>query len=1151
MQGQRIEHRDHDGAGWRVILLVLTLLTAGLSLTPASPALAAPCADAQNNPVSVGGFEIDGNLCQNAAGALDWDTATGGPIVSDPQGSADGSAFSGASENGWPWSVSQTSGSNPAGNADITHVFGYSQISGSHVFAYFGWERVATQGTTGFYVELNQKPNLRGPVPDRTDGDLRLRFIQQGNTLLTLDEAYLWSSTGPTSGSWVPIPVAGYQARVNAVPVSNLPGLSPSPMPAGTFAEAAVDISGLFSGAGVCGGQLGYMNLRSVSSLQATNPPLQDWVEPVRLGVPSTCPTVVLRKHWVNGAAGDTADLSLDHATTAPGSATSTAGGQPDLVDTAHQASEEVEPGSTVALGETLGAANTGTYDSALACDAGAVTSAPDGRSGSVQVPATAGAGDVVTCTATNTRTSAQLSLTKVWATATAGDTMGLRIETDQGSTGPTTSTAPTSTTVSSTVFSGEPVTVVETPGAANAASYHATTVCTGVDGFTASDMGGSFTVPANPGPMSCTITNSAVPAELTLIKSWVRGAHGDTADLTIDDAGNTDGATAVVPAGGSGVSAEAASLPILPGDTVSLSEALPAAGRTNAGIYRPASLTCNGDPVQFSSTSAGATSSSATASYRVPSSAPVVCVITNDPLYRVLLSKVWGANAVAGDTADLTVSNSTSGDTGSQTAVAPAPPPAPAAVIAAGGDTIHLSESVSGGGAYTSQLSCDHGARTAPGGASGTTGTLVVPGNLTAGAAVLCTFTNTARYAVTLTKDWSADSVAGDTAALTVRNATTGEVSGAVTATAPDPPPTRPAVSASASDVIDVRETLGVGDSGSYRPSLECTAGPFSTPASTTGGEFAVPDDLPAGTTIACTITNRRVMSVASPHVRTTVSLHRVAPGGAFRDRVHVRGLYAGQRASAVAALYGPYSARTSASCRPSKRVRAFTLRVGNGWTRTGLVRLREPGVYTWRVIVAAGAANHGASHPCGQASESTVVARRPYRAPLVDGGFSGTVQRRSSYRREPVTVRMPAIGLAAPVLPAGVARGVMRLPDDVHAVGWLRTSAAVGDHIGVMVIGGHVSDRHDRPGALFHLDRARVGQVIKVVQGGVRHVYRVTSRRTFRRGVPLPGRYVSTTGRPRLVLASCTDEIVYANGHFHYRRLLVVEARELYSAG
>src|SRR4029077_11409547 len=158
----------------------------------------------------------------------------------------------------------------------------------------------------------------------------------------------------------------------------------------------------------------------------------------------------------------------------------------------------------------------------------GILTPPQAGSSGSFTMPANANASTTVTCTVTNTGQQATMTLTKVWATSTAGDTAGLRIDTPRGSTGPTTSTAPTSTTITAPVFSGEPVTVVEALGDANAASYAATTVCTNVNDFRAGDFGASFTVPSTPTGIACTITNTAVPAQLLLSKDWVNGAAGD-----------------------------------------------------------------------------------------------------------------------------------------------------------------------------------------------------------------------------------------------------------------------------------------------------------------------------------------------------------------------------------------------------------------------------------------------------------------------------------------------------------------------------------------------------------------------------------------------------------------------------------------------
>ena len=121
------------------------------------------------------------------------------------------------------------------------------------------------------------------------------------------------------------------------------------------------------------------------------------------------------------------------------------------------------------------------------------------------------------------------------------------------------------------------------------------------------------------------------------------------------------------------------------------------------------------------------------------------------------------------------------------------------------------------------------------------------------------------------------------------------------------------------------------------------------------------------------------------------------------------------------------------------------------------------------------------------------------------------------------------------------------MTLPGDVGEVGWLRKSAGIGDKIGTAVIGGHVSDRHDNPGALFHLSRAHAGQQVTVIQAGTRHQFMVVRKATFDRRDQLPDRYFVTTGRHRLVLISCTAKVVAPNGQFHYTRYIVVVANRV----
>lgn len=1135
--------------------VAFVLVAAVLQVLGSAPASAAPCADPQTNPTLVAGFEIDGNLCLNTTGTTgdsEWDTVGGQPAQSDPSGSTDTTAFSGTAEGGWPWTPSQISGSNPSGNADITHVFASAEIANDEVIAYIGWERAATQGTVGFYVELNQQPNRLlangqpGPVPNRTDGDLRLRFIQQGNTLLALDAAYTWASSGPDSGTWTPAPVTGYAARTNGVAVSNLPNVTPNPMPAGTFAEVAVNLSDLFAGIGGCSGEFGYLNLRSVSSLQATNPPLQDWVRPIDLGVPSTCPAVVLQKRWLNGAEGDTAGLSIDGATVAPGFATSTASGLPDFTDTTNRATAVIEPGAAVALAETLGE-NTGTYTSTIGCDRGVLDPVP-GRTGSFTMPPGFGAADTVTCTFTNTRTQATLELTKVWASSTPGDTADLTIGTEQrGITGPTTSTAPASTTIEAPIFSGEPVTVVEDFGDDNASSYEALTECTAnILDFDEGDFGANFTVPDEPTDVACTITNTAIPARLTLSKVWVNGAPGDTAEMTITsdvDPTRTDSGVATVPAGGEGRSPYSAILAAVAGEAVTLSEVLPAPNETNVGMYQPIALECDGEPLEFDATGAGAT-----ATFTVPSSEPVDCTYTNEARYAVELTKEWGANAVAGDTADLTITNETTPDADGVTATAPDPPDTPASVIAAPDDTIHVEETLSNSGAYAATLSC---VGVTPGSATGTSGSFTVPPDLVAGTTIRCAFRNTAQYTVSLTKAWGAGAVAGDTAELTIRNGTTA-VAASVVATAPNPPDVPATVSASAGDYISLEEVTDAASVG-YDTTLACTSGPLRTVVPGTTDEFEVPFDLPAGTAIRCTFTNTGRLApppqtpVSRPVIRTVTSHPRVTPGTRFHDRIHVRNLAGPSGATAVARLYGPFRSRAAASCQPRFQARAHTFNVVNGWNRTPTVTVRRPGVYTWKVTLLANAANSSATHPCGQVAETTVVAKRPYVAPIIKGGFSGSIDPSRLDRRMPVTVRMPGIGMRAVVRKERVVRGRMTLPGDVGEVGWLRNSAAFGDKIGAAVVGGHVSDRRDRPGAMVKLGRAQAGQRITVVKDGRRYRYKVVRKTTFDRHQRLPQRFFTTTGRHRLVLVSCTDRVVYPNGRFHYTRYVVVVAKRL----
>ncbi|MBM9460130.1 sortase [Nocardioides sp. zg-536] len=283
-------------------------------------------------------------------------------------------------------------------------------------------------------------------------------------------------------------------------------------------------------------------------------------------------------------------------------------------------------------------------------------------------------------------------------------------------------------------------------------------------------------------------------------------------------------------------------------------------------------------------------------------------------------------------------------------------------------------------------------------------------------------------------------------------------------------------------------------------------------------------------------------------PRIRTRTSQERVKPGQSFYDRVLVSGLAPGTSVPATARLYGPFSSRARASCGRSNLARTVRWSATNGWSRTPAVKLSRPGIYTWQVSTRETGAAQAASTRCGLASETTTVAKPRYAVPVIDGGFSGflggqgdALARRAVQDR----IKAPGFGLRARVMPTTTSRGRMKLSSDVAVTAWLRKSARFGDKIGATVVGGHVSDWSDRPGAMWGLRRAKPGQSVTVRSAGKTYRYKVIKNRAYDRNRKLPKRYFRTTGAHRLVLISCSDRTVYRNGRFHYTKSRVVVAK------
>ncbi|MCD4532489.1 DUF11 domain-containing protein [Nocardioides sp. cx-169] len=349
---------------------------------------------------------------------------------------------------------------------------------------------------------------------------------------------------------------------------------------------------------------------------------------------------------------------------------------------------------------------------------------------------------------------------------------------------------------------------------------------------------------------------------------------------------------------------------------------------------------------------------------------------------------------------------------------------------------------------------------------------------------------------------------------------------------------------------------TLEPVDLPSSRPQavLRITArvtvdGPLTNTATSDRSDAFPYDPNLANNSDSATVNGAAPPAPGRPTIRTQTSKKRVTPGQPFYDRVRITGLARGTRVPATARLYGPFRSFAAVGCGSANLARTVAWRARAGWTRTPAVRVSEPGVYTWRIRTRPTEANRGGWSRCGLAAETTTVAKPSYPTPVINGGFAGTLpgSGSGSERGTRTRIRARAIGLDTAVLPTNVRRGHMNLPGDVDLTSWLRKSAAVGDRIGTAVVAGHVSDRHDRPGALWGLRRARPGQVITVTRGGESYRYQVTGTERYDRTQRLPSRLFRTTGAHRLVLVSCTRRVVYSNGHFHYTKYLVVVAKPL----
>ncbi|HEX6659944.1 MAG TPA: hypothetical protein VF065_17755, partial [Ilumatobacter sp.] len=530
--------------------------------------------------------------------------------------------------------------------------------------------------------------------------------------------------------------------------------------------------------------------------------------------------TLELQKAWVNGHAGDTAQLAIDGINDggATSTATSTLG---TVTDTTHVATVTAFAGETLTLNETvvMGA----NYNSSLTCGAHAITYSAGARTGSIAI-APADEASTVTCTYTNTRKSATLTVEKTWndpvggpsvtLAASGGLTAGLSGTTS--STSPTNLVAPNAPTM--TIFAGETINVSETFADAVTAGMFDTTLSCAAPSTIANVVSGAIVLGSDPVNTTCTFDNVRKSAILTLQKSWSKGDESDKVVLSIDGTGPIVTATATVPDGGEGLSADTVSLTVYAGENVLLSEILNA---NNVGTYTISSFDCDDGTADAWSTGDNNLVLSLLNGGDVADA--ITCTVSNVRKASTLtLQKVWIDPASGPAAVTLNAAGSDANFFDSDTIVSTSPTGQSITIDVLSGETASVSEAfdTTGGklGAenYDTTLVCTGGSLQ-----QGVyQDSVVIADNPSP---ITCTFTN-ARKSTTLTleKAW-VKPVAGDRVTLSI-NGTNDDTSGAVVA-----PATTETASTTvyAGETVTVSELIAAGNTAIYDvDDIDCSAG-------------------------------------------------------------------------------------------------------------------------------------------------------------------------------------------------------------------------------------------------------------------------------------------------------------------------------------
>ncbi|WP_313461135.1 hypothetical protein, partial [Stenotrophomonas sp.] len=554
--------------------------------------------------------------------------------------------------------------------------------------------------------------------------------------------------------------------------------------------------------------------------------------------------TLQLVKTWVNALAGETATVSTTGFTNEATTGVSTSTGNNSTSGTA----VTVYAGDTGTITETL--SNAGNYSATLACTGNGTTLAGN------QLTVTAGDTAIV-CTQTNTRQQTTLVLSKTWVDGLPGDTATVTSNgfENPASSGLSTSTGSNTTTGTPvTVYAGETGTITET--LSNPGNYDSTLACTGNSTPLA---GNQLSVAPGDPAISCTQTNTRRAVNLTLRKTWVDAAVGETVEFTAT--GSTTSPISLTTVADTASETDTGTpVQVYAGESLTLAETFAVPG--NAANYN-STLACTG--------TSGLTGNTLLVGQ---GDTDIVCTYTNTrPQATLQLVKVWAANSLNGDVAQLGATTGLQNNTNAFTSTASIGANSTTVPVFIGEQAQLPAETMSGSALanYSVALSCSGGDL---GGTDGKASNTLDITPADAGTAIVCTYTNTrSSTTLTLEKTWL-NALAGDEVTLVATGLTSlsSTASGAASQTDTGTPQT-----VYAGDVISLTESFGSVTSNLYNTTLSCTNTDglvVNTP--TTGTLTVGPDDGP----MVCTYVNDRrsaqliVRKVWSGGPPTTVSI-------------------------------------------------------------------------------------------------------------------------------------------------------------------------------------------------------------------------------------------------------------------------------------